>query len=342
MLTKISLRRWLTCTFGMIALTVSSVATAQTPVKFSLNFKPDGSNAAWFLAQEKGYFRDAGLQVTLDASNGTGDVLSRLTNNSYDFGFADIGALMEFAARNPQQAPVAVMAIYANSPLSVVALRKSGISGPKDLVGKKLGGPATDGAFRMLPAFTKATGLDVSQVRLENIDIRVRETLLFRGDLDAVAGFDSSIWFNLKAMGVKWEDVVFMRYADQGLDLYGNALMVSRRMLESNPEAVRAFVRATALGWRDAMANPAAAIDAVAKRDPLINKAIEIEKLEWLLKNQIRSPLSERDGLGAVDLARLDRQIETVTNVFALPVRPAVASIYDARFLPPVTDRRLP
>jgi NitT/TauT family transport system substrate-binding protein len=342
MLAMHSLRRWLTCAFSVFALSVSGTAGAQTAVKFSLNFKPDGSNAAWFLAQEKGHFRDAGLQVTLDASNGTGDVLARLGNNSYDFGFADIGALMEFAARNPQQAPVAVLAVYANSPLSVVALRKSGINGPKDLIGKKLGGPATDGAFRMLPAFAKATGLDTSQVRTENIDIRVRETLLFRGDVDAIAGFDSSIWFNLKAMGVKQEDVVFMRYADQGLDLYGNALMVSRRMLETNPEAVRAFVRATALGWRDALANPAAAIDAVAKRDPLINKAIEIEKLQWLLKNQIRSPLTERDGLGAVDMARLDRQIETIHTVFALPVRPAVAAIYDARFLPPVADRRLP
>ncbi len=148
--------------------------------------------------------------------------------------------------------------------------------------------------------------------------------------------------YNLKAMGLKPEDVVFMRYADQGLDLYGNALMVSRRMLESNPEAVRAFVRATALGWRDAMANPAAAIEALAKRDPLINKAIETEKLQWLAKNQIRSSLTERDGLGAVDLARLGRQIETVSSVFSLPVKPTAAAIYDARFLPPLADRRLP
>lgn len=342
MLAPISLRRWLTGAISVVALALSSAAAAQTAVKFSLNFKPDGSNAAWFLAQEKGYFRDAGLQVTLDASNGTGDVLARLGNNSYDFGFADIGALMEFAARNPQQAPVAVLAIYANSPLSIVALRKSGINGPKDLIGKKLGGPATDGAYRMLPAFAKATGLDTSQVRTENIDIRVRETLLFRGDLDAIAGFDSSIWFNLKAMGVKQEDVVFMRYADQGLDLYGNALMVSRRMLETNPEVVRAFVRATALGWRDALANPAEAIEAVAKRDPLINKAIEIEKLQWLLKNQVRSPLSDREGLGAVNIARMERQIETVSTVFGLPSKPAVTAIYDARFVPPAADRRLP
>jgi NitT/TauT family transport system substrate-binding protein len=325
-----------------LALALAAVsAAAQTPVKFSLNFKPDGSNAAWFLAQDRGYFRQAGLQVTLDASNGTGDVLSRLGTNTYDLGFADLGALMEFAARNPQQAPVAVMVIYANSPLSVVALRRSGVNRPGDLAGKRLGGPVSDGAYRMLPAFAQRAGLDMARVKVENIDIRVRETLLVRGDLDAIAGFDSSIWFNLKNMGVKQEDVVFMRYTDLGLELYGNALMVSRRMLESQPEAVRAFVRATALGWRDALADPAAAIEALARRDPLVNKAIELEKLQWLLANQIRTPLTTTGGLGTVDPARLEKQHETVRTVFSLPALP-LSAIYDGRFLPPAADRKLP
>lgn len=334
------LRSFLT-TVALTSLLAAAPAQAQTAVKFSLNFKPDGSNAAWFLAQERGYFRQAGLDVTIDASNGTGDVISRLGTNTYDFGFADIGALMEFAARNPQQGPVAVMVIYANSPLSVVALKRSGVARPSDLAGKRLGGPISDGASRMLPAFAQRSGLDMSKVKVENIDIRVRETLLFRGDLDAIAGFDSSIWFNLKSMGVKQEDVVFMRYTDQGLDLYGNALMVSRRMLETNPEAVRAFVRASALGWRDALANPAAAIDALAKRDPLVNRTNELEKLQWLLANQIRSPLTTASGLGTVDPVRLDKQLETVRSVFSLP--PVAASaIYDAKFLPAAADRRLP
>jgi len=322
-------------------LLAAATVQAQTAVKFSLNFKPDGSNAAWFLAQERGYFRQAGLDVTIDASNGTGDVITRLGTNTYDFGFADIGALMEFAARNPQQAPVAVLVVYANSPLSVASLKRSGLNRPGDLAGKRIGGPISDGAYRMLPAFAQRTGLDLSKVKMENIDIRMRETLLVRGDVDAIVGFDSSMWFNLKTMGVKQEDVVFMRYTDAGLDLYGNALMVSRKMLESNPQAVRAFVRATALGWRDAMADPAAAIEALAKRDPLVNKAIETEKLQWLVANQIRSPLTTASGLGAVDPARLDRQLATVRTVFALPPL-TTSAVYDARFLPAAADRRLP
>lgn len=326
---------------ALAAFVFGAGAWAQTPVRFSLNYKPDGSNAAWFLAQERGYYRQAGLDVTLDASNGTGDVLSRLGNGSYDFGFADLSSLIEFSGRNPQDAPVAVMVIYDNSPLSIVALRKSGIARPADLVGRRIAGPVNDGAYRMLPAFAKKAGLDVAQLKVENVDIRVRETLLVRGDVDAVTGFDSSVWFNLKLMGVKEADVVFIRYAETGLDLYGNALMVSRRMLAANPKAVQAFVRATALGWRDALADPAAAIEALAKRDGLINKAVEMEKLQWLLKNQIASPRMASEGFGVVDAARLGRQIDTVAQTFALPARPPIERIYDAAFLPPAGDRRV-
>lgn len=335
-------RRFGLATALAAALLAASGAMAQTAVKFSLNFKPDGSNAPWFLAQERGYFKAAGLDVTLDSSNGTGDVLSRLGNNSYDFGFADSSSLIEFAARNPQQAPVAVLMIYANSPLAIVTLKKSGIAKPADLAGRRVAGPVSDGAYRMFPAFVKKTGVDMSKVKVENVDIRVRETVLARGDVDAVTGFDSTVWFNLKTMGVKQDEVSFIRYADFGLDLYGNALLVSRKLLETQPKVVEAFVKATALGWRDALADPAAAIEALAKRDPLVNKAIETEKLRWLLANQITSPATRSGGLGSVDATRFASQIDTVVSAFDLPVKPTAASVYDGRFLPPLADRKLP
>jgi NitT/TauT family transport system substrate-binding protein len=324
------------------ALLAGATAYAQTPVKFTLNFKPDGSNAAWFLAQERGYFKQAGLDVSLDSSNGTGDVLSRLGNGSYDAGFADMSALVEFAGRNPQEAPVAVLVIYNNSPLAVVTLKKSGIMKPADMVGRKFAGPISDGAYRMLPAFAKTANIDASQLKIENVDIRVRETLLMRGDVDGVFGFDSSVWFNLKSMGVKQDDVVFIRYADYGLDFYGNALLVSRKFLAGNPAAVQAFAKATAMGWRDALADPAAAIEALAKRDGSINKAIETEKLQFLLKNQITSPLAMKDGFGNVDPARLNKQIDIVTSTFGVPTKPSADSVYNGKFMPAAGDRAVP
>lgn len=320
---------------GLIA-----AASAQTPIKFSLNFKPDGSNAAWFLALERGYFKAAGLDVTLDTSGGTGDVLTRLATGAYDFGFGDIGAVIEFAGRNPGQSPVALMSIYERSPLSVIALKKSGIAKPADMVGRNVGAPLSDGAFRMFPAFAKATRLDATKVNFKNIDIRVRETMLTRGDVDAVMGFDSTVWFNLKALGLKIEDVTFIRYAEHGMDLYGNSLLASRKVLKENPKAAAAFVQATLRGWRETLADPKAAVAALTRRDPLIDAAIEIEKIQWLAANQIMTPAIKAGGFGSVDRARLERQIDTIADAFSLPSKPAIEAIYDGQFLPGAAERR--
>lgn len=325
----------------LVALTAAHTAVlAQTPIKFSLNFKPDGSNAAWFLAAERGYFKEAGLDVTLDTSGGTGDVLTRLATGAYDFGFGDIGAVIEFAGRNPGQSPVALLSIYERSPLAVIALKKSGIARPADLVGKAVGAPLSDGAYRMFPAFAKATRVDAAKVNFKNIDIRVRETMLSRGDVDAVMGFDSTVWFNLKALGVKIEDVNFISYSENGLDLYGNSLLASRKILKENPKAVAAFVKATVRGWKETLADPKAAVAALVRRDPLIDAAIEIEKIQWLAANQVITPAIKASGFGALDRARLERQIDTIAEAFSLPSKPALDAIYDGQFLPAPAERR--
>ena len=326
---------------ALATLAVAPLAPAQTPLKFSLNFKPDGSNAAWFLALERGYYKEAGLDVTLDTSGGTVDVITRLASGAYDMGFADIGAVVEFAARNPGQAPVSSLIMYDRSPLAVVSLKKANIVKPADMLGRVVGGPISDGAFRMFPAFAKATKIDGSKVNFKNIDIRVRETLLAKGEVDAVMGFDSSVWFNLKALGLKIEDVNFMRYAEHGLDLYGNALLASKKFMKENPKAVAAFTRITARAWKEAMADPKAAVAALAKRDPLVPAAIEAEKIQWLAANQIITPATKANGIGAVDRARLERQIDTIVEAFSLPAKPSVDSIYDGQYLPPAAERKL-
>jgi NitT/TauT family transport system substrate-binding protein len=326
---------------ALATLAVAPLAPAQTPLKFSLNFKPDGSNAAWFLALERGYFKEAGLDVTLDTSGGTVDVITRLASGAYDMGFADIGAVIEFAARNPGQAPISSLIMYDRSPLAVVSLKKANIVKPADMLGRLVGGPISDGAFRMFPAFAKATKIDGSKVNFKNIDIRVRESLLAKGEVDAVMGFDSSVWFNLKALGIKIEDVNFMRYAEHGLDLYGNALLASKKFMKENPKAVAAFTRITARAWKEAMADPKAAVAALAKRDPLVPAAIEAEKIQWLGANQIITPATKANGIGAVDKARLERQIDTIVEAFSLPAKPTVDSIYDGQYLPPAAERKL-
>ncbi len=319
------------------------VAFAQTTeVKVSLNAPFDGSNAAFFLADEKGYYAAEGIKVNMDPSGGSGEVATRIGSGTYDFGFGDVNVLLEFNAKNPASAGRAVYMLYYRSPLSVASFAKTGIAKPADLNGRKLGGALTDGAYKLFPAYASLAGVKADSVKWEYGDLRLREAMLLKGDVDAILGFDSTMYFSLVRQGIKPEDIKFLYYADAGLDIYGNAIVVSKKMLDANPKVVKGFVTASAKGWRDAVANPAAAIAALKKRNPLVDEKLETEKLQWLIKNQIVTAESKADGLGGVRADRMTRAVDTLSKAFGLPGQPKPADVFTAEFLPPADIRKLP
>lgn len=317
-------------------------AFAQTEVKVSLNAPFDGSNAAFFLAQEKGYYAKEGIKPNFDPSGGSGEAVTRVGANTYDFGFADINVLLEFNAKNPLSAGKAVYMLYYRSPLSVASFAKANINKPSDLAGRKMGGALSDGAYKLFPAYAALTGLKADSVKWEYGDLRLREAMLLKGDADAILGFDSTMYFSLTRQGIKPADIKFLYYSDAGLDIYGNGIIASKKILETNPKAVKGFVAATAKGWQDAVANPAAAIAALKKSAPLVDEKLETEKLQWLIKNQIVTAESKADGLGGVRAARMDKAIDTLTKAFQLPAQVKLADVYSAEYLPAADVRKLP
>ncbi|MDQ8020237.1 MAG: ABC transporter substrate-binding protein [Moraxellaceae bacterium] len=323
----------------MLALGTS---TAATLVKVTLNAPFDGSNAAFFLAQQKGYYAAEGLDVQFDPSGGSGEVATRIGSGAYDFGFGDVNVLMEFNAKNPSAAGKAVYMLYYRSPLSVASFAKAGINKPTDLNGRKLGGALTDGAFKLFPAYAELAGVKPETVKWEYGDLRLREVMLLKGDVDAVLGFDSTMYFSFVRQGIKPEDIKFLYYADIGLDIYGNGIVVSKKMLDSNPATVKGFVAATAKGWRDAIANPGAAIAALKGKSALVDEKLELAKLEWLIKNQIVTGESRADGMGGVRADRMNKAIDTLTKAFALPAKPKLEDVFNSAFLPPADIRKLP
>ncbi|HEX3599063.1 MAG TPA: ABC transporter substrate-binding protein [Lacipirellulaceae bacterium] len=334
------------CIRGLVAgaaLALSALPAAHAQeFKVTLNAPYDGSNAAFFLAEEKGYYAAEGLKLTMDPSGGSGEVATRVGSGTYDFGFGDINVLMEFNAKNPDNAGKAVYMLYYRSPLSVGSLAKGAINKPSDLDGKKLGGALTDGAYKLFPAYASLAKVDANSVKWSFGDLRIRETMLLKGDVDGILGFDSTMYFNLLRQGIASSDIKFLYYSDVGLNIYGNAIVASKKAIESNPKAVKGFVAATAKGWRDAIANPSEAIAALKKKSPLIDEKLELAKLEWLIKNQLVTDESKRDGLGGVDEKRLASSLETVSKAFGLPKTVTPAEVWTAEFLPPADVRKLP
>ena len=282
----------------------------------------------------KGYFKDAGLDVTVDSGNGSGGAVTRVASGTYDMGFADLAALMEFHANNPDapNKPVAVMMVYNNTPASVMALKKSGIKTAADLAGKKLGAPVFDAGRRAFPIFAKVNGIE--NVTWTAMDPPLRETMLVRGDVDAITGFTFTSLLNIEARGVPAADVTVLAYPDNGVKLYGNAIIASPKLIKENPEAIKAFLAAFAKGAKDVVADPAQAIEAVKARDGIINTKLETRRLQLAIDTVINSPSAREEGFGQVKAPRLALMASQVSDAFNTKSRVKAADVWNGSFLP--------
>ncbi len=318
---------------GLLALPLAAVAQ-ETNVKFQLDWRYEGPAALFLVPLAKGYFKDEKLNVTIDAGNGSGGTVTRVASGAYDMGFADLAALMEFQANNPAapSKPVAVMMVYNNTPAAVLALKKSGIKAPADLNGKKLGAPVFDAGRKAWPIFAKANS--IGTVSWTAMDPTLRETMLVRGDIDAITGFSFTSLLNLEARGVKAEDIVVLPYPAFGVKLYGNAIIVSDEFLKRNPEAVRGFLRAFARGVKDVIADPKGAIAVLKARDGLVNEELELRRLKLALDATVLTPDARAEGFGEVRAPRLRLMASQVSDAFATKERVDPNAVWKDGYLP--------
>src|SRR4051794_6686627 len=226
-------------------------SAAQTPLKFSLDARLEGPSALFIFPQDKGYFRQEGFDVTIDEAAAAIEPITRVATGGYDFGFADINALIRYRDQNPAAPVKAVFMVYNQPPFAIVARKSRGIAEPKQLEGKKLGAPATGSTFPQWPLFAKLNDIDTSKVALETIGVPVRAPMLAAGQIDAALGYSFRVYVDLKDRGVPVDDVVLMPMADYGLKLYGSAIIVNAKLAADKPEVVKGFLHAFAHGLKD-------------------------------------------------------------------------------------------
>lgn len=318
-----------------------AMAQAKTEVRFVLDWAFQGPQSMFLLAEDKGYYAAAAVAVKIDRGFGSADAVNKVASGAYDMGFADINSLIEFNAKNPDKALTAVMIGYDTPPLAIVTLKKTGIAKPADLEGKTLAAPVFDAAYRLFPLFTSAAKIDGNKAKWLNVKPELREPMLIKGEADAISGFYFTALLNLKAAKVAESDIVAFQYADYGVDVYGNAVIVAPAFAEKHPEAVKGFVGAVIKGAKDTLKDPKAAVAAVKKRDALIDEGVELERLQLAIARNILTENVQRDGLGGVQPARLAKNIDLIVDVFKLPAKPAPDKIFTDRFLPPAAMRKV-
>jgi NitT/TauT family transport system substrate-binding protein len=301
-------------------------AEAQTKLKFVLNWKYQGPQGWFFLAEDKGYFKAEGLEVTIDQGDGSAAAVPKVASGAYDIGFGDINALIEFAAKKPEEAPIAVYVMYNRPPFTVAVKADGPIKTPKDFEGRTLGGAANDGALKLFPAFAKLAKIDASKVAITNFQPNLREQMLMRGQADGVFGYVNTIRFSAKLSGIDPDKQIrWINFGDYGMDLYSNAIIVSRKLVKENPAAVRGFLRALNKAVIDSLKDPQASVAAVAKREPLIKMDVELERFDATIKEEMNHPELAKLGLGDVDDARMKTGIDILVDANQLPRTPAVS-----------------
>jgi NitT/TauT family transport system substrate-binding protein len=332
-------------TAACLALALATaLAGAQEPakIKFTLDWKVQGPHAWFYMARDKGYFRAAGLDVVVDQGEGSATTVTRIISGAYDAGFGDMNAIIQNAAIRPGEQPVMVYMIYNRSPFALIVKSSSAIKTLKDLEGKSLGVPAGSATHRMLTPLARKNGVDDSKIKVVNVAPNLVEQMLVQDEVDVIAAFAATTYMNLVAQRQDPEkDFRWFFYEDYGLDLYSNGVMVSQKLLQAKPEAVRGLVRAINRALIEVAADPSAGVAVLQKVEPLLKPEIEQPRLIYFLEKQMITPETKALGIGDIDDKRMANAIATVADAYALPRKPELNEVFDRSFLPPKSEREL-
>jgi NitT/TauT family transport system substrate-binding protein len=325
----------------LMFVSFNSPLYAQTKdIKVMLDWIVQGSHAPFFVAQEKGFYTQNGLNVKIDAGKGATNTAINVASDVYQFGWVDMPTMIKFNAENPNTPLLAVYISFDETPLAVLTLKSKNIRTPADLDGKKIaGGPGT-AVHDTISILMKAAGVPNTKINWLSVQPQLFGPMVKQGEADGTGGFTNSNIPALMDVGIAYEDIYPIKYSDFGADLYGIALVTTLKFSQDNPDIVKSMVSAFNKGTIETIKNPQDALKILKARDPLLKEDIEKVRLnialgltntEWVKKN----------GLSVVQPARMTKMINAVADAYSLKSIPNADSIYTEKFLPPISERMI-
>jgi NitT/TauT family transport system substrate-binding protein len=307
----------------------SDVPTDAVPMSVGLGFIPSVQFAPFYLADQAGYYRDAGLDVTF--RHGTDyDVIALVGQGELDLGLADGTSVIPAVS---QGIPIRYVAtIYGRFPSIVFAKTSTGIEAPADLAGRKLGIPGRFGSsWVMLQALLASAGLTPDDLEIVEYPDFGQAAAVAEGAVEAATGFANNEPVRLELAG---DDVNVLR-VDDITPLPGNGLIVGTETLEEKQDAVAAFIAATLRAMEEIAADPSVGLEAAITEVP--DLASDREAQAAVLDATIdvwRGPVQEQDGLGAIDVDGWEQSIDYLTTLDLVPNPVTTDDVLEIGLLP--------
>ena len=317
------------CGGDATATTAPPTATAEpqslTKISVALDWFPWSNHSGLFIAQERGYFADEGLDVEIFTPGDPSTVLLTVASGRDDFGISYQPELL--IAREQDISVVSIMALVQHPLNSVMALTESGIAEPKDLAGKKVGAPGLPSDEALLDTMLKSQGLTLDDVEMVNVGFDLIPALI-SGQVDAIVG---AYWVHesISATNLGFE-LNIMRMEEHGVpDFYELVIVASEDKIAADPDLVQGFVRGVTRGYQDAVADPQDAVQLLKRLKPEVDLDIEIPGVDLL------APLWSTDN-GVFGWQEEDRWVtfaEWLVESGRLSSSDGAASAYDNSFV---------
>jgi NitT/TauT family transport system substrate-binding protein len=321
-----------------LGLAPQPAAAQQKDVRVMLDWIVQGTHAPFFVAKEKGYYKAEGLNAVIDAGKGGTNTAVNVASNVYQFGYVDMVTMINFNEKNPANPLIAVYMAFDETPLAVITPKAKGIRTPRDLHGKKIaGGPGT-AVHDTMPILLKAAKAEDVKIEWVSVAIQLWGAMLAKGEIDGIGGFTNSNIPAAMAVGFKFEEIHPVKYSDFGTGLYGLGLVVTKKYADENPAVVKGMVKALNKGMVDTIRNPEAALAVLKAGDPMMKSDLETVRLSIALGHTY-TEYTKKNGLSAVDPARVQQNIDAVTAAYGLSKAPKVADVWTDKFLPPQAER---
>lgn len=326
---------------ALLFVTLTSPASAQTEMRFAIDGPLNGSSAPYVFADDTGLFEAEGLDIEVRPTRSALDVVNRVGLGTYPFGVTDFPTFAEYIIMNPGSPVVALMVMHDRSAYTVIGLKSHGITTMSDLAGHIVAHDSNSFAKFRLINVASSNNLNMADITLKHREPTEIAAALAAGEVDAVVGLSYDLLPDLARLGVSADDLTILPMADNGLELYGQALVINTSFLAKSSGTATKLLAVVLQAWKASIADPDLAIAALVARNPELDPALEAERLRMIIAENVLTPWVLENGFGTTWQARQEWNVAQLQDNPAFINSEDRDTFFNMNFLPGPKDRAM-